>query len=120
MTGNALSVHARLAAMASIDGGLGLLDDGAVCVRDGRIAFVGSTAAAPSETVAAGERIDCASRRVTPGSIDCHTHLVHGGDRSGEFEMRLRGASYEDIARAGGGIRSTWPWRRTAIQARRR
>lgn len=117
MTGNALYVHARLATMASTDGGLGLLDDGAVCVRDGRIAFVGPTAAAPSELVAACERIDCAGRLVTPGLIDCHTHLVHGGDRSGEFEMRLRGASYEDIARAGGGIRSTVSATRKASEA---
>ena len=53
------------------------------------------------------ERTDCAGRWITPGLIDCHTHLVYGGDRAREFEQRLAGASYEEIARAGGGIVST-------------
>ena len=55
----------------------------------------------------AAETIDCEGRWITPGLIDCHTHLVYGGDRAREFELRLAGATYEEIARAGGGIVST-------------
>ena len=64
----------------------------------------------------ASERIDCAGRWITPGLIDCHTHLIHAGDRSHEFELRLRGASYEEIARAGGGILSTMRATRAASE----
>lgn len=83
----------------------GLIHKVAVVVHDGRIAWVGPEADLPPEHD--GEREDIAGRLVTPGLIDCHTHIVHGGDRAGEFEMRLEGASYEDVARAGGGIVST-------------
>ena len=92
----------------------GALENGAVGCRDGRIAFVG-----PSDDAAvhqADEIVDCAGRWITPGLIDCHTHLVHGGDRAAEFEMRLQGASYEDIARAGGGILSTVTATRAATE----
>jgi imidazolonepropionase len=84
---------------------LGLIDSGAVLIDDGKIAWVG--AAADADLAGAGEVVDLEGRLVTPGLIDCHTHLVHGGDRTREFEMRLDGASYEEIARAGGGIAST-------------
>ncbi|WP_051512008.1 imidazolonepropionase [Skermanella stibiiresistens] len=77
----------------------------AIGCRDGRIAFVGTGEQARGHDAA--ETIDCAGRWITPGLIDCHTHLVYGGDRAAEFEMRLEGASYEEIARAGGGILST-------------
>jgi imidazolonepropionase len=83
----------------------GAIGNGAVGCRGGRIAFVGSNA--DTQHHEAAETIDCAGRWVTPGLIDCHTHLVYGGDRAAEFEMRLQGASYEEIARAGGGILST-------------
>ncbi|MEH3100661.1 imidazolonepropionase [Sphingomonas adhaesiva] len=95
--------NARLATMA--DDALGLVEDGVVACAGGRIVFAGPAAEAPS--AAGAERIDCGGRWITPGLIDCHTHLVHGGDRATEFAMRLAGASYEDIARAGGGIVST-------------
>ncbi|MBD2750263.1 imidazolonepropionase [Microvirga sp. BT688] len=95
---------ARLATLAG--DGLGIIESGAVATQDGRIAFAG-----PSEDLAAGwdaaERIDCEGRWITPGLVDCHTHLVYGGNRAHEFELRLKGASYEEIARAGGGIVST-------------
>ncbi len=96
---------ARLATLAGP--GLGLVADGAVLVRDGRIAYAGPAADLPAADAAGAEPVDCGGRLVTPGLIDCHTHLVHGGERSNEFEMRLEGAAYEDIARAGGGIVSS-------------
>lgn len=78
----------------------------AILAVDGRIAWVGPEAERP-EAAGDAEEIDLGGRLVTPGLIDCHTHLVHGGDRAREFELRLAGASYEEIARAGGGIVST-------------
>jgi imidazolonepropionase len=81
------------------------MDDGLVAAFEGRIAFAGSADHAPVPE--ADETIDCGGRLVTPGLIDCHTHLVYGGNRSAEFESRIAGASYEEIARAGGGIVST-------------
>jgi imidazolonepropionase len=94
--------NARLARMTGP--GLDILEDGAVACRDGRIAFAGPRVDGPTQ---AGEVIDCEGRWITPGLIDCHTHLVHAGDRAREFELRLAGASYEQIARAGGGILAT-------------
>jgi imidazolonepropionase len=97
-----LLTNATLATMTG-DAPYGLLPDGALLIEDGRIAWAGPRAEAPgSEAVT-----DLAGRLVTPGLIDCHTHLVHAGDRAREFEMRLEGASYAEIARAGGGILST-------------
>lgn len=94
--------NARLATMA--DGDLGLIDAGVVDAKDGRIVYAGPADGAPT---AAGTVHDCKGRLITPGLIDCHTHLVHGGNRANEWAMRLAGASYEEIARAGGGIVST-------------
>ena len=91
---------ARLATMACV-----AIDDGLIACRDGRIVYAGPMADAP--TFVADEVIDCEGRWITPGLIDCHTHLVHAGNRAGEFAQRLAGASYEEIARAGGGIVST-------------
>ncbi|UOM33566.1 imidazolonepropionase [Acuticoccus sp. I52.16.1] len=84
----------------------GLLPDGAVAFGDGVIQWVGPAAELPSE-YSGRPLTDVAGRLVTPALIDCHTHIVFGGDRAGEFEMRLEGASYEAVARAGGGILST-------------
>lgn len=89
--------------LATMLDGYGELRDGAIAVKDGRIAWLGAEADAPP----AARTIDGAGAWLTPGLIDCHTHIVHAGNRSGEFEARLNGASYEDIARAGGGIMST-------------
>lgn len=97
--------NARLATLAADRPGLGLVEDGAVAARDGRIVFAGPAADLPALPEA--ETIDCGGRWITPGLVDCHTHLVFGGDRAAEFEMRLAGASYQEIARAGGGILST-------------
>lgn len=84
-----------------------VLTDGAVAVRGEAIAWVGATADLPDEHRDAAEVTDCGGALVTPGLIDAHTHLVYGGSRAREFEQRLTGVSYEAIARAGGGIRST-------------
>ena len=96
--------NARLATM--VGEGLGIVEGGAVATRDGRIAFTGPEAELPSD-LRAGETVDCDGRWITPGLIDCHTHLVFAGDRSDEFERRLAGETYADIARAGGGIAAT-------------
>jgi len=99
--------NARLATMASGAEGIGAVDDGAVLVRGERIVFAGSASGLPPHDVASCEVIDCEGRWMTPGLVDCHTHLVHAGNRAMEFELRLRGATYQDIAAAGGGILST-------------
>ncbi len=93
--------NARLATMSG--GGLGIVEDGAIAATGDTISYVGPDAEAPD----AAEIIDCEGRWITPGLIDCHTHLVHAGNRAKEFEARLNGATYEEIARAGGGILST-------------
>jgi imidazolonepropionase len=101
-----LWTRARLATMApSVAAPYGTVEDGVVAARNGRILYAGPRSEAPA--FAAAETIDCGGRWITPGLIDCHTHLVYGGDRAHEFELRLQGASYEEIARAGGGILST-------------
>ena len=83
----------------------GAIEDAAILIRDGGIVWVGPRADLPEYEAAQTDRLE--GRWVTPGLIDCHTHLVFGGDRSGEFEQRLEGATYEEIARAGGGIVSS-------------
>ncbi|NBD30688.1 MAG: imidazolonepropionase [Alphaproteobacteria bacterium] len=93
--------------VATMDGdGYGLIPDAVIAMDNGRIDWVGPRADLPGDMAGQDSR-DLDGRLVTPGLIDCHTHLVHGGDRAREFEMRLEGASYEEIARAGGGILST-------------
>lgn len=104
--------NARLATMT--DSGLGLIDHGVVTAEDGRIVYAGPADGAPGK---AADSTDCGGRLITPGLIDCHTHLVHGGNRANEWAMRLDGASYEDIARAGGGIVSTMRATRDATEA---
>jgi imidazolonepropionase len=91
---------ARLATLAGA--GIGLVENGMVAATGGRIVYAG-----PATAIDAAETIDCGGRLITPGLIDCHTHLVHAGSRTNEFEVRLAGATYEDIAAAGGGIAST-------------
>src|SRR6478736_8359647 len=108
--------NARLASVRGNLPGLGVVEHGVIAARDGRIAFAGSRSDFPSDADAA-EQIDCAGRWITPGLIDCHTHLVFGGNRAHEFELRLQGASYEEIARAGGGIVSTVAATRAASEA---
>jgi imidazolonepropionase len=93
--------------LATLDGdGYGAIPDGALAWKDGLIAWVGDRSALPADA-SVDTRLDFGGGWITPGLVDCHTHLVFAGDRAGEFEMRLQGASYEAIARAGGGILST-------------
>lgn len=102
----------RLATLAG-ERGWGLIEDGALLVDDGgRIAWVGPQADAPAADVV----VELHGALVTPGLVDCHTHLVYGGNRANEFEQRLHGVSYADIARAGGGIKSTVAATRAATE----
>ena len=97
--------NARIATMDPKLPGLGVIEGGAIAARGKQIVFVGPAGELPAFTSC--ERTDCQGAWITPGLVDCHTHLVFAGDRAAEFEMRLAGASYEELARAGGGILST-------------
>ncbi|BCG81063.1 imidazolonepropionase [Mesorhizobium sp. 113-3-3] len=99
--------NARLATMADGTAGLGIVEKGAIAARDGLIAYAGAEADMPAALGQGAETVDCEGRWITPGLIDCHTHLVYAGNRANEFEMRLAGATYEEVARAGGGIVSS-------------
>ncbi|MBA2918896.1 imidazolonepropionase [Sphingomonas sp. MAH-20] len=109
MRADTLWTNARLLTMAP--GRPVSAELGTIAARQGRIVHVGPQA------VEAERTIDCVGRLVTPGLIDCHTHLVYAGNRAAEFELRLKGASYEEIARAGGGIVSTMRHTREASEA---
>ncbi|MDM7850727.1 imidazolonepropionase [Pseudochrobactrum kiredjianiae] len=98
--------HARVATLRENADGLGLIDDAAIVVEQGRIAYVGPQAEMPA-LYADYPATNCENRLITPGLIDCHTHLIHAGNRAHEFELRLEGASYEEVAKAGGGIVSS-------------
>ncbi len=113
--------HARVATLdtqnAADDASrFGIVEDGTIGARDGRIVFVGPDSALPP-----GLRVDitedCGGRLITPGLVDCHSHLVFGGNRAHEFELRLQGASYREIAEAGGGILSSVTATRAATDA---
>ena len=100
-----LLTNAKIVTLAN-DGDFGVVPDGAVAMRDDQIAWVGAADRIPAK-YQGSEVEDLGGRLVTPGLIDCHTHVVFGGNRAAEFELRLNGASYEQVARAGGGIVST-------------
>ncbi|MBB5573856.1 MULTISPECIES: imidazolonepropionase [Rhizobium] len=97
--------NTRLATLQGDRLGLGIVEKGAILTKGSRIVFAGNESDVPETGDA--EVVDLEGRWITPGIIDCHTHIVHGGNRAREFEMRLEGASYEEIARAGGGIVSS-------------
>jgi imidazolonepropionase len=99
--------NARLATLAPGKPGLGIVERGAVAAKDGHILYAGLEREAPSSMLGDAESQDCEGRWITPGLIDCHTHLVFASNRAHEFELRLAGATYEEIARAGGGILSS-------------
>lgn len=104
--------HARLATMNPELPGLGVVENGMVAEEAGRIIYAG-----PAREMSADEIVDCENRWITPGLIDCHTHLVYAGERAAEFKARLEGASYEEIARKGGGILGTMRATRAATLA---
>ena len=111
-----LLTELRIATMADGSTPYGLIGDAAIAVQNGRIAWLGAQADIPA-AYAGLDRTAYGGRLATPGLIDCHTHVVFGGNRASEFEMRLNGASYEDVARAGGGIISTVKATRNASEA---
>lgn len=103
-----LYLEAGLATMAATGASYGAVAEGALGVRDGRIAYAGAASALPGAPETLAKRIErLGGAWITPGLIDCHTHLVFAGERANEFEMRQSGARYEEIAKAGGGILST-------------
>ncbi len=104
--------NARLVTL--VGDGLGLVENGVVASTGDRILYAGPQVDAPQ--LDASAIVSCEGRWITPGLIDCHTHIVYGGNRAHEFEMRLAGASYEEIARAGGGIVSTMHATRSASE----
>jgi imidazolonepropionase len=108
----------RNARLCTLDGayGWGLIDEGALLAEGDMLRWVGPESELPSDVVAARTH-DLGGDLVTPGLVDCHTHLVYGGQRADEFEQRLNGASYEDISRTGGGIRATVRATRAASDA---
>ena len=97
----------RLVTLREDKQGLGLIESGAIASFKGRIVYAGAEVDMPAALTYTADITNCEGRMVTPGLIDCHTHLVHAGNRSHEFELRLKGASYEEIARANGGIASS-------------
>lgn len=112
MLADTIWTNARLLTLAA--GGAGSpVEGGAVAALDGRIVYAGPMDGAPG----ARRSVDCAGRWITPGLVDCHTHLVFGGNRAAEFEQRLAGASYAEIAAAGGGIVSSVQATRAADEA---
>lgn len=105
---DSLLLDCRLATMTDNGSPYGAIEHAALAHKDGVLAFAGAMSALPDRPDAlADEVVSVGNAWITPGLIDCHTHLVFGGDRAHEFERRLGGASYEEIARAGGGIMST-------------
>lgn len=105
---DSLWLNGKIATMEPSRVPYGAVDDGAIGIEDGRIAWVGERGRLPGKPEELATQIrDAGGRWITPGLVDCHTHIVHGGNRAREFEMRLEGASYEAIAKAGGGIVST-------------
>lgn len=112
---SSLFVDLNVATMCERDAPYGMIENAAIAVVDGIIKWVGPVSDVPAPYKSL-PREQLGGRLVTPGLIDCHTHIVHGGDRAVEFEMRLNGASYEEVARAGGGIVSTVTATRTATE----
>lgn len=103
---NQLFTSLSVATLVKSDITYGLIEDAAIAVIDGKIAWVGKQDGIP-DTYKVLKKTSLDNKLVTPGLIDCHTHIIHGGNRAIEFELRLKGASYEEVARAGGGIIST-------------
>src|ERR1700733_5621418 len=103
--------------IATCEQDVSLIKDAAIAIRDGKIAWIGAATDLLGSPDALAEKVhDIQGRCITPGLIDCHTHLIYAGNRAHEFELRLQGVSYEEIARQGGGIQSTVTATRAASQ----
>ena len=102
-----LLINVNIATMSPQDDSYGIIENGALAISNNKIAWLGKVSEIPAYNESVTEVIDGQGKWITPGLIDCHTHLVYGGNRANEFEMRLMGKSYEEIAKAGGGILST-------------
>lgn len=113
-TWDLLLTDLNVATMRSDSGAYGVIENAALAIKGDRIAWIGPKSELPEANVTKTESLD--GHWLTPGLIDCHTHLVFGGDRAAEFEQRLNGVSYEEIARAGGGIRTTVKATRSATR----
>lgn len=105
--GEILWLNAKAATLAPSAEGLGILQDAALLQRDRKVAWVGRRSDFPSKVSGIRTVVDLQGRWITPAFVDCHTHIIHGGNRAREFEMRLAGATYEEVTRAGGGIASS-------------
>ena len=105
MSASSLILNAKISTM-TLEKPYGLIENGAIAIGDGRITWVGRQTELPKKFLSLPQK-NLKGKLITPALIDCHTHLVYGGSRAGEFEMRLNGASYEEISRKGGGIIST-------------
>ena len=113
-----LWINANIATMIDGDVPYGLIKNGAIAIHKGCIQWIGAMSELPNNySESCNEIQDCKGQLVTPGLLDCHTHIVYGGNRAKEFEMRLNGASYEEVAKAGGGIVSTVAATRNASEA---
>ncbi|MEO6172539.1 MAG: imidazolonepropionase, partial [Arenimonas sp.] len=105
---NGMIINAKLATLRDDLGAYGAIDNAAIAWKDGIIIYSGAMQGMPEQTDIEAHHVeDAHGRWITPALIDCHTHLVFAGDRAVEFERRLQGVSYEQIAREGGGIIST-------------
>ena len=102
-----LYLNVNLATMTDGGNSYGEITEAALAISDGKIAWIGKSTDLPSYNTDTIEIIDGAGQWLTPGLIDCHTHIIYGGNRANEFEMRLQGKSYQEIAAAGGGIAAT-------------
>ena len=112
-----LFINVNLATMTDGANSYGAIENGALAISDGKIAWLGKTCDLPIYDQESLNIIDGLGKWLTPGLVDCHTHLVYGGNRANEFEMRLEGKSYQEIANAGGGIVSTVSATRKASEA---
>ena len=104
---DAIWINVNLATMTDNGQPYGAVRDGALAVKDGCIVWLGPKAELPETDLLSTPLYDGKGQWLLPGFIDCHTHLVYAGSRANEFEMRLHGATYQQIAEAGGGIQST-------------
>jgi imidazolonepropionase len=111
-----LFINVNLATMTDGSSSYGIIENGALAIAEGKIVWLGKMTNLPEHDLKTLDIIDGEGKWLSPGLVDCHTHIIYGGNRANEFEMRLEGKSYEEIANAGGGIVSTVAATRTATE----